>query len=134
MLLPLIFALTASADAKARLGGVYTKSEAEKLLRDFAGVATEFEATALNLSLKNEPVELWTAKDSCGRGGCQYFILKTVKGDDGKPRLKWIAEFFGAYKVLDSSSNGYRHIQVDAKSGDEKLTYVLKFKGEYFER
>lgn len=127
----------AKAAAPLRLGQTYERNELQKVIKEFAALDAEFGSTITTkpfpVSISGRNTELLTIEESCGSGGCQYFIVERF-AEGKKVKFKLLADFFGHINVLESSSKGYRHIKIKNNTGGKTSEYTLKYNGEYFAR
>jgi hypothetical protein len=129
LLLLLSCGFDAQAEEALRTGDTYTKSALLKGINTYLGVNTSVSQNAAKISLAGKRIEIWTADASCGFQMCQYFIVENVEG-----KYKLLGDFFGRYKVLEASDNGFRHLEVSSNVAGETSTYILHFNGESFAR
>lgn len=130
-LLTIVSLAGAAPDEKLQYNTPYTAEQLNGQITNFLGFSTASTKSKFEVSLAGKNIELWTAVESCGFRACQYFIVEptTVKK---KSQFRVLGQFFGTYKILQASSNGFHHIEVTHDLAGEEIKYVLKYKdGSY---
>jgi hypothetical protein len=109
-------------------GQSYSELKAKAAAIATAGVNSRITILRVDVALSGARCEFWRLDDTCGSGGCQYFIL-----EKSSKTVKFIGDFFGRYKILEQSTDGFKHISVQTESGDGKINYTLTRKaGGYY--